>query len=90
MMKALWTALAVAFVGNLVHAQLPHEQKTPSFSRADTLRGMWSPERSWYDITYYDLDVRIDPAQQWIGDPTPSDSEWWNPTSGCRSTSSTT
>ena len=67
MMKALWTALAVAFVGNLVHAQLPHEQKTPSFSRADTLRGMWSPERSWYDITYYDLDVRIDPAQQWIG-----------------------
>jgi aminopeptidase N len=48
----LWTQLAFA--------------QTPSFTRADSLRGMWSPERSCYDVTFYHLDVKIDPAQQSI------------------------
>lgn len=30
------------------------------FDRADTLRGMLRPERSCYDVTFYDLDIRID------------------------------
>jgi aminopeptidase N len=36
------------------------------FTRADTLRGALSPERTCYDITYYHLDVRIDPADSSI------------------------
>jgi aminopeptidase N len=31
------------------------------FTRADTLRGMLTPERSCYDVRWYHLDVRIDP-----------------------------
>ena len=39
-------------------AQQPAEP--PVFTRADTLRGMLTPERACYDVTYYHLDVRID------------------------------
>lgn len=67
MRKSLWAALIFAAVAGQARAQLPHDQKVPSFSRADSLRGKWSPERSWYDITYYDLDVRVDPARKWVG-----------------------
>jgi aminopeptidase N len=49
----------------LFWAQLAFGQ-TSSFTRADTLRGMWSPERSCYDVTFYHLDVKIDPAQHSI------------------------
>jgi aminopeptidase N len=37
-------------------------QQTPRFTRADTLRGSITPERSWWDVTYYDLNVRVSPA----------------------------
>jgi len=36
------------------------------FSHADTLRGSLGPARSWWDVTYYDLHVRIDPADSAI------------------------
>ena len=32
------------------------------FARADSLRGMLSPERTCYDVRFYHLDVRINPA----------------------------
>lgn len=35
-----------------------------SFTPADTLRGMMRSERSAYDVTFYDLNIRIDPRQQ--------------------------
>ena len=63
----LWV-LCAAFAASLtVSAQLLHDQQEVNFSRTDSLRGMWSPERSCYDITYYDLDVRVDPERQWVG-----------------------
>ena len=34
--------------------------ETLVFTRADTLRGMLTPLRTCYDVTYYHLDVRID------------------------------
>lgn len=34
------------------------------FTRADTLRGMLSPERSCYDVNYYHLTVDIDPEKR--------------------------
>jgi aminopeptidase N len=37
------------------------------FTRADTLRGMLTPERVCYDVTFYDLDIRVDPDRRWIG-----------------------
>jgi len=40
------------------------QPKPPVFTRADTLRGALSPERTCYDLTYYHLDVKVDPATQ--------------------------
>lgn len=37
------------------------------FTRADTLRGMLSPLRSCYDVTFYYLDVDVDMEQRKIG-----------------------
>ncbi len=36
------------------------------FSRADTLRGANTPQRAWWDATFYDLRVRIDPRDSTI------------------------
>lgn len=41
-------------------------QQQPTFTRADTLRGSNGPARAWWDITYYDLAVSIDPASRSI------------------------
>ena len=32
----------------------------PTFTRQDTLRGTITPERSWWDLNYYHLDVAVD------------------------------
>ena len=34
----------------------------PVFTRQDTLRGSVTPERQWWDLTYYHLNVRVNPA----------------------------
>ncbi|HEX5385204.1 MAG TPA: M1 family metallopeptidase [Gemmatimonadales bacterium] len=33
-----------------------------TFTHADTVRGSITPERAWWDVTFYDLRVAIDPA----------------------------
>lgn len=35
-----------------------------SFTRADTLRGSITPERAWWNVTYYDLKVTVNPSQK--------------------------
>jgi aminopeptidase N len=37
-----------------------------TFTRQDTLRGSITSERAWWDLTFYDLDVRVDPDNQHI------------------------
>jgi aminopeptidase N len=37
-----------------------------SFNQADTLRGMLRPERTCYDVTFYHLNIKIDPAKRSI------------------------
>jgi aminopeptidase N len=37
-------------------------QDAPRFTRADTLRGSVTPQRAWWDVTFYDLHVRVNPA----------------------------
>lgn len=40
-------------------------------TRADTLRGSWgTPGRAWWDVTYYHLDVRVDPSDSTISGST--------------------
>lgn len=40
------------------------QEKT--FTRQDTLRGSITPERAWWDLTYYHLDIKVDPEKQTI------------------------
>jgi aminopeptidase N len=37
-----------------------------AFTRADTLRGSIGPARAWWDVTYYDLNLAISPADSSI------------------------
>ncbi|HLW32813.1 MAG TPA: M1 family metallopeptidase [Aequorivita sp.] len=36
------------------------------FTRADTLRGSITPERAWWNVTYYDLKVAVNPTEKSI------------------------
>ncbi|MGC1631850.1 MAG: M1 family peptidase, partial [Gelidibacter sp.] len=36
------------------------------FTKQDTLRGSITPERAWWDVTYYHLDITVDPATKSI------------------------
>ena len=57
------SALSAAF--QAAFGQLLTEKTTP-FTRADTLRGMLTPRRTCYDVTYYHLDVSIDTSNRAI------------------------
>ncbi|HEX3234940.1 MAG TPA: M1 family metallopeptidase [Gemmatimonadales bacterium] len=41
-------------------------QDTAAITRADTLRGSITPERIWWDVTFYDLHVAVSPADSSI------------------------
>jgi len=51
-------------LGLVVNAQLLQEKST--FTRQDTLRGSITPEREWWDLTYYHLDIEVEPDEQFI------------------------
>ena len=36
------------------------------FTKQDSLRGSITPERAWWDLTYYHLDIKIDPDNKFI------------------------
>ena len=40
--------------------------QTQMFSREDTLRGSITPERAWWDLTFYNLDITVNPADSTI------------------------
>ncbi len=35
-----------------------------NFTKQDTLRGTITPERSWWDLTYYHLNIKVDPDKK--------------------------
>ncbi len=37
-----------------------------NFTRQDTLRGSITPERAWWDVTYYHLDIKVEPDNKFI------------------------
>jgi len=37
-----------------------------SFTKQDTLRGSITPEREWWDLTYYHLDINVNPDEKFI------------------------
>jgi len=57
-MKTITFTTIVAFL--LISLQLTAQQR--KFPRQDTLRGSVTPEREWWDLTFYHLDVKVNPA----------------------------
>nr|WP_240642272.1 M1 family metallopeptidase [Nonlabens xiamenensis] len=47
-----------------VEAQLLRDRQ--QFDRQDSLRGSITPERAWWDLKYYDLDVQVWPEKKYI------------------------
>ncbi|WP_442809389.1 M1 family metallopeptidase [Tamlana sp. 2201CG12-4] len=37
-----------------------------NFTKQDTLRGSITPEREWWDLTYYHLDIKVNPDEKFI------------------------
>ncbi len=58
--------LCLVFISQTILSQSPNGNLSQRFTRADTLRGMLTPERSCYDVTYYHLDIRVDPEKRFI------------------------
>ncbi|MFD2550611.1 M1 family metallopeptidase [Bizionia sediminis] len=41
-------------------------QDKTTFTRQDTLRGSITPQRAWWDVTYYHLDISVNPDTKFI------------------------
>ena len=63
-LKSVFTVLIIIAIGQSTYAQLGQNKK--GFTRQDSLRGSITPERAWWDITYYDLDIKVTPADKYI------------------------
>ncbi len=50
----------------LLSISLAFNSYSQEFTRADTLRGSITPERAWWDVTYYDLKVSVNPLEKTI------------------------
>ncbi|MEO5509964.1 MAG: M1 family metallopeptidase [Longimicrobiales bacterium] len=59
-------AFLLAVRSAIVVPTVSAQQATPVFTRADTLRGSNGPARSWWDVSYYDLNVAVTPADSSI------------------------
>ena len=59
MKKATYTVLVAILVIGFVSAQEP-------FTEQDTLRGSITPERAWWDLNFYHLDIKVDPDNKFI------------------------
>jgi aminopeptidase N len=58
-------ALALSFAPLALGVAQDSTQRR-GFSRADTLRGSITPQRAWWDVGFYDLQVRVNPADSSI------------------------
>ena len=56
--------LFVFCASGAIHGQLQVEKK--EFTEQDTLRGSITPERAWWDLNYYHLDIEVKPDEKYI------------------------
>jgi aminopeptidase N len=64
-MKHLLILSFLLFAATCAYTQASFSQRATSqsaFTRADSLRGALRPERTCYDVTFYDLDIKVDPS----------------------------
>lgn len=56
----------IFFTSVLLSLTLPGFPQNTGFTHQDTLRGSITPERSWWDLTYYHLDIVVNPSDSTI------------------------
>ncbi|SCY42101.1 Peptidase family M1 [Nonlabens sp. Hel1_33_55] len=56
--------ICIFFAASGLNAQVLSNKN--NFTHQDTLRGSITPERAWWDITYYDLEVKVEPDEKFI------------------------
>lgn len=54
------------FVTVFLAHQIAAQRGTQELTRQDTLRGSITPERAWWDLKYYHLDIEVNPSEQTI------------------------
>lgn len=54
------------FLTLLVTGSLFAQKEDKSYTKADYLRGSITPEREWWDLNYYHLDIEIEPDKKYI------------------------
>ena len=57
-MRFILLSLSLLFCLSAQAQMFPHEEE---FTRQDTLRGTITPERAWWDLQYYHLEVKVNP-----------------------------
>ncbi|GAA4242573.1 M1 family metallopeptidase [Winogradskyella damuponensis] len=64
-MKLKYVCLIIVILSTFsVKAQLLQDKE--KFTHQDTLRGSITPERAWWDLTYYHLDIEVKPELKFI------------------------
>ncbi len=58
--------IALFFIIFILVNQSNAQNKAQQFTHQDTLRGTITPERAWWDLKYYHLDITVNPAAQTI------------------------
>ena len=64
-MRFFLTIFFCVFLSLLSFSQGLMDQKNNT-TRQDTLRGSITPERSWWDLNYYHLDISVNPEKKYI------------------------
>jgi aminopeptidase N len=60
----LFHPLYLIFIVLVFHQEI--SAQTQIFTRQDTLRGSVTPERAWWDLTYYNLEITVNPSDSTI------------------------
>lgn len=63
-MRHLFVTILGLFFAFSASGQLLQEKH--KFTHQDTLRGSITPERAWWDLTYYHLDISVEPEKKFI------------------------
>jgi aminopeptidase N len=59
-------SLAVAIISAPIAIRAQVLPAARAFTHADTLRGSNTPQRAWWDVAFYDLDVKVNPPDSSI------------------------
>jgi aminopeptidase N len=61
MKKLIWIAICLAILSTLTQ-EASAQRRQREFTHQDTLRGSITPEREWWDLNYYHLDIAVNPG----------------------------